>query len=109
MATLIGSAGAQSLYDQFFDQYYFPFNPTTATVSGVHDYDGKLEDYSKAGVDRRVGALDQWLIAFGNEPPSPDRDLVLSYIRAGKLELETIKMWERDPDRYSSGITNSAF
>ena len=109
MATLMGSAGAQSLYDQFFDEYYFPFNPTTATVSGVHDYDGRLEDYSKAGIDKRVGALDQWLIAFAKEPPSPDRDLVINYIRAGKLELETIKMWERDPDRYSSGITNSAF
>jgi len=109
MATLMGSAGAQSLYDQFFDEYYFPYNPTTATASGIHDYDGRLEDYSKAGIDKRVGALDQWLVAFAKEPPSPDRDLVLNYIRAGKLELETIKMWERDPDRYSSGITSSAF
>ena len=109
MATLMGSAGAQSLYDQFFDEYYFPYNPTTATASGIHDYDGRLEDYSKAGIDKRVGALDQWLVAFAKEPPSADRDLVLNYIRAGKLELETIKMWERDPDRYSSGITSSAF
>ena len=34
---------------------------------------------------------------------------MLSYIRAGLLELETVRGWERNPDNYSSGITNSAF
>jgi uncharacterized protein (DUF885 family) len=109
MATLVGSAGAQSLYDQFFDEHYFHFYPTAATFAGVHEHDGRLEDYSRAGVDRRVGALDSWLISFAKEPPSADRDLVLNYIRAQKLELETIRMWQRDPDRYSSGVTTSAF
>ena len=109
MATLLSPAGAQTVYDRFFDEYYFPFNPTAATFAGMHDYDGRLEDYSRAGVERRVGALDGWLIDFGHEPPSSDRDIVLNYIRASKLELETIRMWERDPDRYSSGITSSAF
>jgi len=109
MATLLGSAGAQSLYDQFFDEYYFHFNPTAGTFAGFHENDGRLEDYSRAGVERRLGVLDSWLIGFSKEFPSADRDLVLNYIRASKLELETIRMWERDPDRYSSGITNSAF
>lgn len=109
MAIVAGSAAAQSLYDQFFDEYYFYFYPTAATFAGVHEHDGRLEDYSKAGVDRRVAALDSWLVAFAKEPPSADRDLVLNYIRAQKLELETIRMWQRDPDRYSSGITTSAF
>jgi len=59
MATLLGSAGAQSIYDQFFDEYYFPSNPTAATFAGVHDYDGKLEDYSKdhSHVAARPGPL----------------------------------------------------
>ena len=43
--TLANSAGAQSLYDRFFDEYYFPSSPTAATFAGVHDYDGQLEDY----------------------------------------------------------------
>jgi uncharacterized protein (DUF885 family) len=42
-------------------------------------------------------------------PESADRDLVLSNIRANLLELETVRMWEKNPDIYSSGITNSAF
>lgn len=109
MATFLGSAGAQTIYDRFFDEYYFPFNPTSATFAGFHEFDGRLEDYSRSGVDKRVGALDNWLVAFGIEPPSPDRDIVMNHIRAAKLELEIIRMWERDPDRYSSGITTSAF
>lgn len=109
MATLATTAAAQSLYDRFFDEYYLPYNPTTATFAGVHEYDDRLEDYSRAGVDKRIAALDTFLAAFAHEPPSADRELVLNYIRATRLELETIRMWQRDPDRYSSGITISAF
>ena len=54
MATLLTAASAQSVYDRFFDEYYFPFNPTTATSAGIHKYDDKLEDYSKAGIAKHV-------------------------------------------------------
>ena len=45
------------LADEFFDTYYFPTNPTTATLAGIHRYDDRLEDYSRAAVDRQVAAL----------------------------------------------------
>jgi len=109
MSLLISSAGAQSLTDRFFDEYYFPFNPTSATSAGIHKYDGQLEDYSKAGVEARVAKLKQFEAAFAKLPPDPDRDLVLSTIRAGLLEYQTVRSWERNPDIYSSGITGSAF
>ena len=102
------SCGA--LTDRFFDEYYFPFNPTAATSAGIHKYDGQLEDYSKAGVTTRASPSSR-----NSRPSSPscrrvaDRDLVLSYIRAGLLELETVRSWEKNPDIYSSGITSSAF
>ena len=56
-----------------------------------------------------VAALKKFESEFEKLPESPDRDLVLSNIRAGLLELETVRGWERNPDNYSSGITNSAF
>ncbi|MEP7352260.1 MAG: DUF885 domain-containing protein [Acidobacteriota bacterium] len=116
LTSVMASFGhGETLYDQFFDQYYFPLNPTTATASGIHKYDGKLEDYSRAGMENRSAALQSWLIAL-NTMPEPqdavgkaDRQLVLSYLRASQLEVDTIRMWERDPDHYSSGITSSAF
>ena len=109
MSLLIPLASAQSLTDRFFDEYYFPFNPTTATAAGIHKYDGQLEDYSKAGVDARVAKLKQFEAEFAKLPAEPDRDLVLNSIHANLLELETVRSWERNPDIYSSGISSSAF
>jgi len=38
-----------------------------------------------------------------------DRDLVLGYINSRLLSLEEIRGWEKNPDPYQSGITNSIF
>ncbi|HUH63991.1 MAG TPA: DUF885 domain-containing protein, partial [Terracidiphilus sp.] len=38
-----------------------------------------------------------------------DREIVLSAIRSQLLMLETIRMWEKDPDVYSSVASNAAF
>ena len=99
----------QALSDKFFDEYFFPNNPTTATSDGIHKYDGQLEDYSKAGIQKRVAELRNWESQFTRLPQSDDRDLVLSYIRASLLEFESVRQWERNPDNYSSGIASSAF
>src|ERR1700693_3604400 len=109
MTPLLTAASAQTVYDRFFDEYYFPFSPTTATSAGIHKYDDKLEDYSNAGVAKHVAELKRFQGEFEKLPESPDRDLVLNSIRASLLELETVRGWERNPDNYSSGITNSAF
>src|SRR5258707_724989 len=110
---------AQRTFDRFFDEFYFPFNPTTATASGIHNYDSQLEDYSRNGITKRIAALKKWQPEiletpfFGNPErwwiPIADRDLILNWVRDALLELETIRMWERNPDQYSSGITSSAF
>jgi hypothetical protein len=106
---LLTTAFAQTPYDRYFDEYYFPLLPTNGTSAGLHQYDGKLEDYSRAGVGKRVGVLKRFEKEFEKLPISDDRDLVLNAIRADLLELEIVRGWERDPDRYSSGITYSAF
>ena len=115
-ATQAPDAGLAALADRFFDGHYFPNNPTTATADGVHSYDGRLEDYSRAQVDRQVRALRGWERRFTAVDPKPlgetargDRALVLGYIRSTLLTLQTIRPWEKNPDTYSSGITNSAF
>jgi uncharacterized protein (DUF885 family) len=104
------------LSDQYFDTYYFPTNPSAATSDGFHDWDGKLEDYSRAGVDANVKALQQWEARVSAVDPKTlgqfvqgDRELVLNNIRSTLLTLQTIKPWQKNPDSYSSGITSSAF
>ncbi len=105
---------AQSLTDRFFDEYYFPYNPTTATSAGIHKFDDKLEDYSRKGVDARIAVLKKFEAEFAKQSPgtpadTADRDLVLNSIRATLLDLEVIRSWEKNPDNYSSGISSSAF
>jgi len=104
------------LADHYFDDYYFPANPSTATSDGLHAWDGKLEDYSRAGVDANVKALKQWEARVAAVDPKTlseyvqgDRELVLNNIRSTLLTLQTIRPWQKNPDSYSSGITSSAF
>ncbi|MEP6963623.1 MAG: hypothetical protein ABI995_16200, partial [Acidobacteriota bacterium] len=79
MVTLMGTLRGETLFDQFFQEYYFPYNPTAATYAGVHEFDGKLEDYSRSGREQRTGLLDYWLVAFSSMPTPVDS--------AGKADL----------------------
>jgi hypothetical protein len=97
------------LFDRFFDDYYFHFNPTQGTSAGFHQYDNKLEDYSRASVDEQIRVLHGLDKEFQKQAPSADRELVVNKIHADLLALETIRQWEKNPDVYSSGITNSVF
>ena len=105
-----------ALADAYFDRVYFKFNPTAGTSAGLHQYDSQLEDYSRAGVDQQVAALEVFEKRVNTFNPSgltqaetADRDIVLSNIRGSLLELQQIRGWEKNPDDYSSGITNSAY
>lgn len=104
------------LADRYFDTYYFPTNPSTATSDGFHAWDGQLEDYSRAGVEANVKALQQWEARVSAVDPNTlseyvqdDRTLVLNNIRSTLLTLQTIRPWQKNPDNYSSGIASSAF
>ena len=95
--------------DRFFDDIYFKFNPTAGTSAGFHQYDALLEDYSKAAVEAHVKALHGAERQFAALPADPDRDLILNDIRSTLLDLEQVRSWEKNPDNYSSGVTNSIF
>jgi uncharacterized protein (DUF885 family) len=104
------------LADHFFDGFYFPNQPTTATAAGIHRYDGELEDFSQRGIDATIASLKSWeskVVAMPSEGLSElvrgDRELVLNAIRGRLLTLETIRPWQLNPDTYSSGIAASAF
>jgi uncharacterized protein (DUF885 family) len=106
----------QKISDEYFDQVYFPHNPTIGTLSGYHQYDAQLEDYSRKSIDAQVAALRTFekrvaaIPASGlDETTRGDREVVLSNIHSTLLTLETIRGWEKNPDNYSSGISGSAF
>jgi uncharacterized protein (DUF885 family) len=110
------ASGWDKLADDFLSQVYYKFNPTSGTADGLHEYDAKLEGYSKADVDQRIAAYKAFKTKVEAEDAKSldydrqvDRDLVLGYINSRLLSLEDIRGWEKNPDPYQSGITNSIF
>jgi uncharacterized protein (DUF885 family) len=104
------------LADQYFSDLYFRFSPTAGTSAGLHQYDSQLEDYSAASVQREIAALRLYEAKIAGIDPSAldasvagDREMLLNSIRSTLLTLEVIRPWEKNPDNYSSGITNSVF
>src|ERR1700674_1018126 len=103
------------LVDDFFDGY-FSFNPTAGTSAGFHQYDSQLEDYSRQGVESQTAFAKKYLSRFSSFdskslPPDQRQDyrMVVNNLQSTLLELENIRNWEKNPDHYSSGITESAF
>ncbi|MFP5266580.1 MAG: DUF885 domain-containing protein [Acidobacteriota bacterium] len=104
------------LSNQYFQDIYFKFSPTAGTSAGLHQYDSQLEDYSAAGVERQVAALQAFekkLEAMDpnslDAEPAADYQILLNNIRGQLLSLQVVRGWEKNPDQYSSGVTNSIF
>jgi uncharacterized protein (DUF885 family) len=100
--------------ERYLDEYYFKFNPSAGTAAGFHQYDDQLEDYSRASIDRQVALLKMFRAefqSFHEETPSQgvDLELIRGDIDARLLAFEAIRPWEKNPDAYSSGVTNSIF
>lgn len=103
------------LVDQYFDEY-FKHNPTAATAAGFHQRDAELEDYSQTEVRAQVAMLKGFAAKFEKirakslrPETASDRELVISNINAALLDLEHVRSWEKNPDRYNSGVANSAY
>src|ERR1700730_9652026 len=103
------------LVDSFFDGY-FKLNPSQATAAGFHEYDSDLEDYSRKGIDDQIAFAKNHLTRLNSFDSKSlplvarqDYQLIINNLKSTLLELEDIRSWEKDPDHYSSGLTQSAF
>src|SRR5580658_118422 len=97
-----------ALVDSYFDEAVFPFSPTNAVQDGFHAYDAQLEDFSPATIQKELAESRRFEAQFTAFPANKlsadqqaDRDMVLSSIRSALLNLESIRMWEKDPDEYA--------
>src|ERR1017187_4370044 len=104
------------LADRFFDEVFFRFDPVQGTQAGFHQSDAQLPSMSGADVQAEIAALRKFEGDFQNFDArglSPvvaaDRELALAQIRGRLLTLESIRAWEKNPDLYSSGVTNAIF
>ncbi|MBA3804253.1 MAG: DUF885 family protein [Acidobacteria bacterium] len=107
-------------FNQITDAYlsgYYAFNPSEATALGLHEYDAQLESRSREAVEREVRRLRAALSALLriwdgalSADARLDYQVLISHAQAQLLELETVRMWQRDPNIYNrlaaAGIDN---
>jgi len=111
----IATAEYNGMVDEYFDAY-FQFHPSEATAAGFHQFDNQLEDYSPKGRDAEIAFLLEAKQGAGyahteflNEEQRLDLKLLSNAINARILELQEIRMWQKNPDIYSSSPTASIF
>jgi uncharacterized protein (DUF885 family) len=98
------------LVDRYFDEGVFRYSPSSATQAGFHYRDNELEDLSAAAIHQQVAVLREFEKEFTAFPGArPDRELLLGSIRSTLLGLESIRMWQKNPDLYSTALSNGAF
>lgn len=103
------------IVDRYFD-FYFQFHPKDATSAGFHQYDDKLEDYSRASREGEIANLRTFAVELDRLNPAKlsvesAGDLVFleSQIKSRLLELEKLQMWRKDPNFYAGNVTDSIF
>ena len=113
----VSSSFIASRFTQLADEYlrgYYAFNPTRATGLGLHDYDSQLESRSQESVAREIGRLRgtiSALMRINSATLSADARLdylvLLSHARSQLLDLQDIRMWQRDPSVYNQIASSS--
>ena len=104
------AAALRRLADQYFDQVYFRYAPTSGTLLGLHQYDAQLEDYSRAAVDRETADLERFEGKFAavradqlDLTSQGDLLLLLADIHSTLLALNTIRCGRRIPTSIRAG------
>ena len=97
-------------------EYSYKRNPSNATYLGIHTYDQLIADYSAAAVRADSEALREFrtrLDKVDAQALSLEAQLDLEQTKhtldGMLLRNDVIRGWAKDPDLYSSGITNDAF
>ncbi len=112
---LTGDQNFNLIADSFFDDM-FRLDPSWATQAGFHEHDTELENYSAEFAAARVAGLKSYRDVLGALDPKTlsrtvrhDREILLGHINNDLLSCDELKLWKKDPDIYSSGVSSSIF
>src|SRR5258708_3842700 len=103
------------LSEKYFEES-FKTAPTMATFYGIHTYDNELEDFSEKALKNKIRFLNDMLREFKrlsykklDADDAIDTALIINDIQGNLLNKETLKLWQKDPDKYSSHVSSTAF
>ena len=104
------------LADRVFEQLVYRYDPASGTQAGFHQYDALMPTMSRSEVDEEIAATKRFLAEVEAFEPrgltpyvSADRDLMVAQLHSQLLALEDIRMWEKNPDTYTSYATSAIF
>jgi uncharacterized protein (DUF885 family) len=110
-----GDAAFRQLAGEIIE-YTYKRNPSNATNLGIHKYDDLIADYSAVAVTADTEAIKAFRTRLNDvdaEALSLEAQLDLERTKQTLdgmlLRNDVIRRWAKDPDLYSSGITNDAF
>ena len=105
------AAAAGDSFAKFVDDYFdsrFDYLPSQGTDAGLHQYDTRLEDRSRARIEARITEMKSLLARlekFDRSKLSPDEavdaDALEGEIRGFLLDQETLRGWESNPMGYA--------
>lgn len=86
---------------------YVGLQPAMGRISGLHEYDGKIADVSKAGIERRIAILRDMKTKIAAMPPAKsdddalDRKILAQMIEQDLFDLVDVQTWRTRPAYYS--------
>lgn len=94
--------------DAHFEKY-FEWRPSSATSTGFHQYDDRLEDFSGPAIRVRIATLSEELVRLGRIRQQElfgqdqiDYEVLDGQLRAELLDLETLRVLQTNPMPYVS-------
>ncbi len=105
-------------WDQYVSGYlnaYFAAHPDEGVSAGRHDFDGKLPDFSKTGIDAEISRLHSErdkASAFKDgldDRQEFERDYLISTIDSGLFWMESAQWPYRNPSFYSNAVDPAVY
>ena len=106
------SAAFAAFVDGYLDRFAFR-HPSIAAGNGLHQHDGRLDDFSPQAIATEIAALKRdrtRLRAFSDARLTPDervdKKILDGIIDGWLLEQETLQNWRRNPMLYASALSD---
>ncbi|HEY2924171.1 MAG TPA: DUF885 domain-containing protein [Candidatus Eisenbacteria bacterium] len=87
---------------------YYAFEPAWATTSGLHQYDSRLGDRSRAAIDREIARTKRAVAEIKkidarslSDSARVDYDFFSRQVEGHLFDLTEIRSWENDPSVYN--------
>ena len=106
-------------FDALIDEWFageLAARPNWATGVGIHDYDAKLDETSRAAYERRLARVREFRqraraieVDHLSLNRRLDQEIFVARMSATELELATIRGWQRNPSGYPGVVSQGVY